>query len=174
MFQPIRINASFVWSCAFSNICSYFTPVDYSDISSIFSFSYFFLIVLLQWFWSVPESKLCQIKNVGTLRKHPCKSLVLVKFSVSVQYYFSLLQILFKQTFSCEFYLGYDICLPFLFAKSITLPLREYCPNMEFFLVCIFPRSDWNTDQKKLRIWIRFTQCAWYRILTRWVFQKHY
>ena len=101
-----------------------------------------FLILLLQWFWSVPESKLCQIKNVGTLRKHPCKSLVLVKFSVLVQYYFSLLQILFKQTFSCEFYLGYDICLPFLFAKSIMLPLREYCPNMEFFLVCIFPHSD--------------------------------
>ena len=48
--------------------------------------------------------------------------------------------------------------------------LREKCPNMEFFLVCIFLYSDWirrslylvriqeNTDQKKLRIWTLFKQ----------------
>ena len=29
------------------------------------------------------------------------------------------------------------------------------CPNTEFFLVCFFPYS----DQKKLHIWILFTQC---------------
>ena len=42
------------------------------------------------------------------------------------------------------------------------LALREKCPKMEFFLVCIFLYSDWiqaNTDQKKLRIWTLFTQC---------------
>ena len=34
-------------------------------------------------------------------------------------------------------------------------PLREKCPNTEFFLV----RIRENTDQKKLRIWTFFTQC---------------
>ena len=32
---------------------------------------------------------------------------------------------------------------------------RKKCLNTEFFLVCIFPHA----DQKKLRIWILFTQC---------------
>ena len=36
------------------------------------------------------------------------------------------------------------------------LPLREKCPNTEFFLVRIFLYS----DQKKLRIWTHFTQCS--------------
>ena len=40
-----------------------------------------------------------------------------------------------------------------LYSKS---PLREKCPNTKYFLVCIFPYS----DQKKLRIWILFTQCS--------------
>ena len=54
-------------------------------------------------------------------------------------------------------------------------PLREKCSNTEFFLVCIFPHSDWirrdispysvqmreNTDQKKLHIWSVFTQCMY-------------
>ena len=34
-------------------------------------------------------------------------------------------------------------------------PLREKCPNTEFFLVRIFLYS----DQKKLRIWTLFAQC---------------
>ena len=45
----------------------------------------------------------------------------------------------------------------------LQLPLRKKCPNMEFSLVRIFLYSDWtkeNTDQKKLRIWTLFTQCA--------------
>ena len=52
--------------------------------------------------------------------------------------------------------------------------LREKYPNTDFFLVRIFPYSDWidllrkprysvgireNTNQKKPRIWILFTQC---------------
>ena len=40
--------------------------------------------------------------------------------------------------------------------------LCEKCPNMEFFLVRIFPysvRIREHTDQKKLRIWTLFTQC---------------
>ena len=40
-------------------------------------------------------------------------------------------------------------------------PLREKCPNTEFFMVCIILYSDWtqeDTDQKKLRIWTLFTQ----------------
>ena len=44
----------------------------------------------------------------------------------------------------------------------LKLTLREKCPNTEFFLVRIFPHSDWireNMDQKKLRIWTLFTQC---------------
>ena len=46
--------------------------------------------------------------------------------------------------------------------------LREKCPNMDFFLVCISPHSDWirkvfslNTGKygpEKLRIWTLFTQ----------------
>ena len=52
--------------------------------------------------------------------------------------------------------------------------LYEKSPNTEFFLVCIFPNLEWirrfkskypysvqireNTDQKKLRTWIFFTQ----------------
>ena len=41
-------------------------------------------------------------------------------------------------------------------------PLREKCPNREFFLTRIFlysVRIQENTDQKKLRIWALFTQC---------------
>ena len=47
------------------------------------------------------------------------------------------------------------------------LTLREKCANTEFFLVRIFPQSDWirrdteHTNQKKLRIWTLFTQCNW-------------
>ena len=36
------------------------------------------------------------------------------------------------------------------------MSLREKCSNTEFFLVRTFPYS----DQKKLRIWTLFTQCA--------------
>ena len=55
--------------------------------------------------------------------------------------------------------------------------LREKCPNTEFFLVRVFPLSDWiwrdtsispysvqireNTNQKKLCIWTLFTQWEW-------------
>ena len=42
-------------------------------------------------------------------------------------------------------------------------PLHEKCPNAEFFLVRIFlysVRIQKNTDQKKLCIWIIFTQCT--------------
>ena len=52
--------------------------------------------------------------------------------------------------------------------------LCEKCPNTEFFLVRVFPHSDWirrdteysvrlreNTDQKKFRIWTLFTQWQW-------------
>ena len=40
--------------------------------------------------------------------------------------------------------------------------LRENCANTKIILVRIFPYLDWireNTDQKKLIIWILFTQC---------------
>ena len=46
---------------------------------------------------------------------------------------------------------------------SSKISLCENCPNKEFFLVHIFPYSNWireNTDQKKFRIWTLFTQ--WY------------
>ena len=36
--------------------------------------------------------------------------------------------------------------------------LRKKCPNMEFFLVRIFP----HLDQKKLRIWTLFTQSIYF------------
>ena len=42
-------------------------------------------------------------------------------------------------------------------------PLREKCPNTEYFLVRIFLYSDWiqeNTYQKNLCIWTLFTQWA--------------
>ena len=52
--------------------------------------------------------------------------------------------------------------------------LRKKCPNTEFFLVLIFPYSDWirrdspysvrireNKNRKKLRIWTLFTQCGY-------------
>ena len=47
--------------------------------------------------------------------------------------------------------------------EIVTLSLCEKFPNMEFFLVHIFPHSvrmQENTDQKKLRIWKHFTQCV--------------
>ena len=69
-----------------------------------------------------------------------------------------------------EFCFSYhDFCLSYL-----EFSLREKCPNTEFFLVRIFPYSDWirgdsispysvriheNTYQKKLRIWTLYTQC---------------
>ena len=51
----------------------------------------------------------------------------------------------------------------------LTISLREKFSNTEFFLVRIFPHSDWirslriakcekNTDHKKHRIWTLFTQ----------------
>ena len=49
--------------------------------------------------------------------------------------------------------------------EMLILTLREKCPNKEFFLVRIFPFSDWireNTDQKKLRIWTLFTKCKYW------------
>ena len=60
------------------------------------------------------------------------------------------------------------------------LYLREKCPNTEFFLVCIFPHSDWirrntysvrmqeNTDQRILRIWTLFKQC----ISPKWIVRR--
>ena len=54
--------------------------------------------------------------------------------------------------------------------SSFIFTLHEKCPNMEFFLVRIFPHVDWicedkeylrmleNTYQKKLRIWTLVTQ----------------
>ena len=39
--------------------------------------------------------------------------------------------------------------------KAVNNTLRGKCPNTEFFLV----RIQENTDHKKLRIWILFTQC---------------
>ena len=69
----------------------------------------------------------------------------------------------------------------FLHLSSFILhyrPLREKCPNKEFFLVRIFPYSRWtrkfkeyservreNTDQKKLGIWPLFTQFWLYWII---------
>ena len=65
---------------------------------------------------------------------------------------------------------------------SFFLTLREKCPNTEFFLVRIFPHSDWirrdtpylsyaarmreNTDQKKLRIRSLFMQCHFQNLVT--------
>ena len=69
---------------------------------------------------------------------------------------------------------------------EVSKALREKCPNTEFFLVSIFPYSDWiqteygeilrislysvqmreNTDKKKLRNWILFTQ--WRRYIQNW------
>ena len=51
------------------------------------------------------------------------------------------------------------------------LALREKCPNTEFFLVLIFL----YLDQKKIRIWIDFTQYN-YKKNTSWIFhieKKH-
>ena len=66
----------------------------------------------------------------------------------------------------------------YVFLKNIykALPLREKCPNTEFFLVCIFriwtEYGHWlrktpcsvqireNIDQKKLSIWTFFEQCT--------------
>ena len=66
----------------------------------------------------------------------------------------------------------------YVFLKNIykALPLREKCPNTEFFLVCIFriwtEYGHWlrktpcsvqireNIDQKKLSVWTFFAQCT--------------
>ena len=50
-------------------------------------------------------------------------------------------------------------------SKELSIPLREKCRNTEFFLVRIFPHSDWmqgdkNTDQKKICIWALFAKCS--------------
>ena len=50
-------------------------------------------------------------------------------------------------------------------------PLRARCSNTEFFLVRIFPYSDWmreNTGQKKLRIWTLFTQWLYCELRFFW------
>ena len=66
---------------------------------------------------------------------------------------------------TCAFLCPLHKLFPFyllLVSKCLMYPtLREKCPNTEFFLVSIFLYLDWiqeNTDQKKLRIWILFTQ----------------
>ena len=49
--------------------------------------------------------------------------------------------------------------------KKLQQTLCKRCPNTELFLVCVFPYSVQireNIDQKKLRIWILFTQ--WYTL----------
>ena len=60
--------------------------------------------------------------------------------------------------------------LEFVFSLEIlyilTFPLREKCPNTEFFLVHYFL----NSDKKNLCIWTFFTQCAFVCYLkTQWV-----
>ena len=53
------------------------------------------------------------------------------------------------------------------------LTMHEKCPNTEFFLVCIFLYSDWiqeNTDQRKLRLWIFFTQCKFKALCSKYVY----
>ena len=50
----------------------------------------------------------------------------------------------------------------YLIINSAHGTLCDIYPNTEYFLVGIFPHSDWirresNTDQKKLRIWTIFT-----------------
>ena len=53
------------------------------------------------------------------------------------------------------------------------LILHEKCPNTEFFLVRIFLYSDWmqeNTDQRKLRLWILFTQCKFKTLCSKYVY----
>ena len=45
--------------------------------------------------------------------------------------------------------------MTFLIYDPLGITLRKKCPNTEFFLVRIFLYS----DQKKLRIWIIFTEC---------------
>ena len=50
-------------------------------------------------------------------------------------------------------------------------PLRARCSNTEFFLVRIFPYSDWmreNTGQKKLHIWTLFTQWLYCELRFFW------
>ena len=57
---------------------------------------------------------------------------------------------------------------------EVNIALHEKCPNTEFFLVRIFPHSDWireNMDQKKLRIWTLFTQCCYRYSLHNFRFQ---
>ena len=44
--------------------------------------------------------------------------------------------------------------------EHIIFPLREKCPNTEFFLVRKSGRIQENTDQKKVRIWTLITQCS--------------
>ena len=68
---------------------------------------------------------------------------------------------------------------------SYNFSLHENCPFTEFFLVRIFPHSDWilrtspysvrkreNTDQKKLRIWTLFTQCFFFQLIMMKVIMK--
>ena len=57
----------------------------------------------------------------------------------------------------------HQLCGPLspLESLQVCCTLREKCPNTEFFLVRIFPHSDWirrDTDQKKLRICTFFTR----------------
>ena len=61
------------------------------------------------------------------------------------------------------------------FLISSILPLREKCPNTEFFLVCIFLYSvqmQENTDHKKLWIWTLFMQCTRYSFTNMLTFSR--
>ena len=54
-------------------------------------------------------------------------------------------------------------------ARFFELPLCEKYPNTEFFSGAYFPVFSPNTgktDQEKLRIWTRFTQCS--KMCTQW------
>ena len=58
-----------------------------------------------------------------------------------------------------------EVGLGLFLMRSVSLTLREKCPNTEFFPVRIFlysVRIQENTDQKKLRIRTLSTQCNAY------------
>ena len=106
-----------------------------------------------------------KIQGVRAPLAHPPKSVAAIDIWNK-----SLDQFLYDQnidSFEYKFLKSYLFIFTFTFAY-IDIPLREKCPNTEFFLVCIFtyllrkfPYSIriWeNTDQKKLRIWTLFKQ----------------
>ena len=98
----------------------------------------------------------------------PFIALFLCCYSDSSRVNFCCVTIVFCFFFTLE--------IEFILAYFHCFPLREKCPNTEFFLFCILPYSSWTrrfTEKWKLRIWTIFTQCSYLIKHFHGQFRKH-